>query len=119
MPEDTKENTKAGRYIGAPVKAIDDDDDLLIHTLGGADAAFFSIDPKNGQLKTKAPLNYEVRNTYTVVVTATDPFGAAGSIVVTIEVTDVDDPAEITVNVGRGSFALPSRAYFRRVFRQQ
>ncbi len=101
VPEDTKENTKAGRNIGAPVEAIDDDDDLLIHTLGGADAALFSIDPKNGQLKTKAPLNYEDRNTYTVVVTATDPFGAADSIVVTIEVTDVDDPAEITVNAVR------------------
>ena len=31
------------------------------------------------------------------MVTATDPFGAADSIVVTIEVTDVDDPTEITV----------------------
>ena len=83
VPEDTKGNTKAGRYIGVPVKAIDDDDDLLTYTLDGSDAAFFSIDRKNGQLKTRAPLNYEVRNTYTVVVTATDPFGAADSIVVT------------------------------------
>ena len=101
VPEDTKENTKTGRSIGAPVRAIDDDDDLLIYNLGGVDAAFFRIDPKNGQLKTRAPLNYEVRNTYTVVVTATDPFGASDSITVTINVTDEDDPAEITVNVGR------------------
>ncbi len=103
VPEDTKENTKAGRSIGAPVRAIDDDDDLLIYTLTGAGATLFSIDSKTGQLKTKAALNYEARNTYTVVVTATDPFGAADSIVVTIEVTDVDDPAEITVNAGRSS----------------
>ena len=98
VPEDTKENTKAGRFIGAPVRANDADKDLLTYTLGGSDAASFGIDGKTGQLKTKAPLNYEgVRNTYTVVVTATDPFGAADSIVVTIEVTDVDDPADITV----------------------
>ena len=101
VPEDTKENTKAGRFIGAPVEAIDGDDDLLTYTLGGADAAFFSIDRKTGQLKTKTPLNYEGRDTYTVVVTATDPFGAADSIVVTIEVTDLDDPADITVNAVR------------------
>ena len=35
-----------------------------------------------------------------MVVTATDPFGATDSIVVTINVTDEDDPAEITVNAG-------------------
>ena len=103
VPEDTKENTKAGRLIGAPVEAIDDDKDLLTYTLDGADATLFRIDSKTGQLKTKAALNYEDRSTYTVVVTATDPFGAADSIVVTIEVTDVDDPAEITVNAGRSS----------------
>ncbi len=52
------------------------------------------------QLRTRAPLNYEARNTYTVVVTATDPVGASDSIVVTINVTDEDDPAEITMNAG-------------------
>ena len=94
------ENTKAGRNIGALVSAQDEDDDLLVYTLGGANAASFGIGRNNGQLKTKAPLNYEARNSYTVVVTATDPFGAADSIVVTINVTDEDDPAKITVNTG-------------------
>ena len=91
------ENTKAGSNIGAPVSAIDDDGDLLIYTLGGADAAHFSLSRNNGQLKTKAALNYEVRNSYTVVVTATDPSGAADSITVTINVTDVDEPPVITI----------------------
>ncbi len=91
------ENTAEGRNIGAPVSAIDDDDDLLIYTLTGPDAGSFQIGRNDGQLTTKAPLNYEVRNTYTVVVTATDPFGAADSIQVTINVTDEDDPAIITV----------------------
>ena len=94
------ENTEAGRSIGAAVGAQDEDDDLLIYTLGGADAEFFRIGRNDGQLKTEAPLNYEAKSSYSVVVTATDPFGATDSIVVTINVTDEDDPAEITVNAG-------------------
>ncbi len=92
------ENTEAERNIGAPVSAQDDDGDLLIYTLAGPDAEFFRIGRNNGQLKTKAPLNYEARSSYTVVVTATDPFGAMDNITVTIYVTDEDDPAVITVN---------------------
>ena len=92
------ENTKAAQPIGSPVSAGDADDDLLIYTLGGPDAAYFDISRNNGQIRTRRPLNYEERNIYTVIVTATDPFGAAASILVTINVTDKDDPAEITVH---------------------
>ena len=91
------ENTVAGRSIGAPVSAHDEDDDLLTYTLSGSDAEFFRIGKRDGQLKTEAPLNFEARSSYTVVVTATDPFGAMDSIQVTINVTDEDDPPVITV----------------------
>ena len=94
------ENSEKERSIGPPVSAHDEDDDLLIYTLGGPDGELFRIGRRDGQLKTEAPLNFEVRSSYSVVVTATDPFGATDSIVVTIEVTDEDDPAEITVNTG-------------------
>ena len=94
------ENTEKERSIGAAVSAHDEDGDLLIYTLGGPDAEFFRIGRNDGQLKTEAPLNYEARNSYTVVVTATDPFGAADSIQVTINVTDEDDPPVITVITG-------------------
>ena len=89
------ENTEAERSIGEAVSARDDDDDLLIYTLGGADAESFSISRNTGQLMTKADLDYEARSSYTVVVTVTDPFGATDSIAVTINVTDEDDPAVI------------------------
>ncbi len=92
------ENTRSGQNIGAPVSAYDDDDDLLIYTLRGEDALHFRILRRSGQLRTRDPLNYEERNTYTVIVTATDPLGASDSIVVTINVTDEDDPPVITVN---------------------
>ena len=94
------ENSEKERSIGAPVSAHDEDDDLLIYTLGGPDGELFRIGRRDGQLKTEAPLNFEVRSSYSVVVTATDPFGAMDSIQVTIQVTDEDDPAEITVNTG-------------------
>ena len=94
------ENTEEGRSIGAPVGAVDDDGDLLIYTLTGPDAELFRIGRNDGQLKTEAPLNFEARSSYSVVVTAIDPFGAMDSIQVTIIVTDEDDPAEITVNAG-------------------
>jgi len=90
------ENTEAGQSIGSPVAAFDDDDNLLIYALSGADAAFFSLSRNDGQLKTKASLNFEARNSYAVVVTATDPSGASDSIQVTINVTDVHDPVHIT-----------------------
>ena len=96
------ENSEKERSIGAPVSARDDDDDLLIYTLGGPDAELFRIGRNDGQLKTEAPLNFEVRSSYSVVVTATDPFGAMDNIQVTINVTDEDDPAEITVNTVAG-----------------
>ena len=91
------ENTKRDQYIGAPVTATDADGDLLIYRLTGPDARTFSILRTTGQIRIWLPLNYEARNTYTVVVTARDPFGATASITVTINVTDEDDPPVITV----------------------
>ena len=90
------ENTDPEESIGTPVSAFDADDELLIYALNGVDAAFFDISRKTGQLMTKASLNYEARNRYSVVVTATDPSGAADSIQVTINVTNVHDPVTIT-----------------------
>ena len=101
------ENTEKGRSIGAAVRAHDEDDDLLIYNLSGPDAEFFRIGRNDGQLKTEAPLNYEARSTYTVVVTATDPFGAMDSIQVTINVTDEDDPPVITVVEQSSGSVLP------------
>ena len=93
------ENTKDGVNIGAPVDATDGD--LLLYTLGGANAGMFGIDKKSGQLKTKAKLDYEAlpddAKYYMVMVTATDPSGAQDSIMVTINVTDENDGATITI----------------------
>ena len=70
------ENTGAGENVGAPVTATDaDQEDTLTYKLSGTDAPSFSIVPASGQIQTKAALDYEAKSTYTVTVTATDPFG--------------------------------------------
>ena len=85
------ENTAAGMNIGAPVMATDDDNDTLRYMLSGTDAASFDIGMSTGQLMTKAALDYETKMSYMVTVTATDPDGASGSIMVTIMVTDANE----------------------------
>ena len=89
------ENIEAGHDIGTAVSAHDEDGDLLIYTLGGPDAASFDISRNSGQLKTKAPLDYESGSRHELVVTATDPSGAATGIQVDVYVRDVDEPAQI------------------------
>ena len=93
------ENTPAGRNIGAPVIATDNDtDDKLTYSLGGTNAASFDIVADSGQLQTKAALDFETKDTYSVTVTATDTAGATDEITVTINVTDVSDTQ--TNNIG-------------------
>ena len=95
------ENTPPGVNIGAPVSATDaDEDDLeygntLTYSLGGTDAASFDIDPSTGQLITKAPLDFETKNSYSVTVAVDDGETRETPLTpetVTIGVTDVDEP---------------------------
>ena len=86
------ENTVAGTAIGDPVAAIDSDrgdQETVVYTLGGADAASFTIDSATGQLGTSAPLDFETKSEFMVTVTATDDDEASSMIYVTIMVTDV------------------------------
>ena len=83
--------------VGSLVTAKDPDpnEDALVYTLEGADAASFTI--RTGQIEVGAgtELDYETKQTYTVTVRAADSFGESNTIVVTIMVTDVDEPPEI------------------------
>ena len=66
--------------------------DGLTYELMGADAERFHIVPATGQILTLEKLNYEIKNTYQVTVKATDPWDAYGTIPLTINVTNVDEP---------------------------
>ncbi len=100
------ENTAAGANIGAPVGATDADNDALTYTLGGDDAASFTIVPSTGQLQTLAALNFEGKNSYSVTVSASDRKDATGNadtaidatIDVTISVTNVDEPGTVILS---------------------
>ena len=96
------ENTGAGKNIGDPVAAEDDDGDSLTYTLGGDDAEGFDIVGSTGQLQTKAALDYESKSSYSVTVSVSDGYDADGNadtrtddtITVTITVTDVEEVPE-------------------------
>ena len=97
VTREVAENTPANINIGSPVAATDDDNgDSLTYTLGGDDATSFAIDALTGQLKTKAPLDHEAKDSYTVTVTATDSANASDIVAVFITVTDVNEPPVIS-----------------------
>ena len=84
------ENTAAGQDIGAPLEATDPDRrDTLTYTLEGEDAASFDIDAATGQLRTKAPLDYETKSSYTLTARVADRRGRSDAMEVTVEVTNV------------------------------
>ena len=91
---DVAENTPAGTNLGDPVVASDPD--VLTYSLSGTDDESFDINRATGQLITKVELNFEQKFTYTVTVTATDPFTAMATSDVTITVTDVNEAPTVT-----------------------
>ena len=86
------ENAQVGMAVGDPVNARDSDNDRLEYWLWGMDRASFDVDPSTGQLTTKTALDYEVKNEYSVRVSARDRRGGVDGIIVTISVENVDEP---------------------------
>ena len=100
------EGTAPGTNIGLPLQASDANGDALTYTLEGTDAASFAIVGTSGQLKTKDPLDYETKSSYTLTVEVTDPSGASDTITVTIDVTDLEEaPAFPASETGARSVA--------------
>ena len=93
------ENTEPGEPINDdddsdqandPVTATDDDaDDTLTYSLRGTNISSFDIDSTNGQLMTKAMLDYETKHSYAVIVRVSDGEGGSADIPVAITVTNV------------------------------
>ena len=81
--------------IETPIAATDTDTgDTLEYTLSGTDAAKFTVDTGNGQIKTVVGETYdhEAKASYAVTVTVEDGNGGSDSIDVTLNVTDQDEP---------------------------
>ena len=86
------ENTATNTTIGSAVTATDADNDTLTYTLGGTDAASFTIMSTTGLLKTRASLDYETDSSYSVSVTVSDSRGGTDTITVNISIIDVYEP---------------------------
>ena len=92
------ENTATEVDFGTAVTASDANSDDLTYSLGGTDAASFGIVAASGQLQTKVDLDYEVKDSYEVTVGAADPSGDTDSIIVTINVENVDEDGTVTLS---------------------
>ena len=90
------ENTVAGVNVGAAIpEATDADGDDLVYSMNSeADAASFNFNPATRQITTKSGVtyNYEAKSTYLVIISAKDNYLGEGSAVVTIIVTDANEP---------------------------
>lgn len=91
------ENAATAAPVGAPVDAEDPDDETLVYVLSGDDADAFEINSATGQISVAegTELDFEAGNSYSVIVTVTDPDGASDTIGVLISVTDVDETPTI------------------------
>ena len=102
-PEETgirsvTENSPPGTPVGAPVAGSDEEGHVLTYTLSGADAAFFDLDRSTGQLLTRARLDYESRNSYSIMLTITDPTNASDAIVMMVDIANVEEEGTITLS---------------------
>ena len=89
--QDVPENTARDTGIGDPYTATDPDTgDTLTYSLEGTDASSFDID-SNGQLKTSAALDHEVKSSYSITVKVSDGRGGSDTVPVTITVTNVNE----------------------------
>ena len=106
VDENTATNTDItdGRFT-----ANDPESDTPTYSLSGTDAASFDIDTSTGELKTKADLDHEAKDSYSVTIQVTDGKAADGTTEgtatiddihnVTITVTDVDEDGTITFSL--------------------
>ena len=104
------ENAAPGTPVGSPVTATDADLHTLTYTLGGADAASFTIVAASGQIQTITGVVYDheaASNTFSVTVTADDDNGGTAAAAVVIDLADEDEPppapAALAVTAAPGS----------------
>ena len=85
------ENAPAGEAIGDPIAATDADGNELTYSLWGADADHFDIEPDTGQILTKGTYDFEEKRGYAAIVRTSDGRGGRVSLVVNIDVSDVEE----------------------------
>ena len=92
------ENTTDVQNIGDPVSATDSENTTLTYSLEGTDKDAFTIDTGSGQLRTKSDQTYDHEATprYVLSIKATDGHGGSSTILVLINLNDVNEPPAFT-----------------------
>ena len=86
------------------VTATEPDSDPITYSVGGGDVAAFNEDFSLGStsgtitVKPDATIDHESKPSYAVTITATDSHGGTDTIEVTINVTNLDDPGEVSLS---------------------
>ncbi|MDP2613871.1 cadherin repeat domain-containing protein, partial [Oceanobacter sp. 2_MG-2023] len=100
------ENSGAGQVVYTAV--ADDSADIsdgVTFSLGGTDAAYFTIDTNTGEVTLKADADYETKSSYSFTVTATDGAGNFTNQTVTLAVNNLDEAAP-TITSGATATAI-------------
>ena len=88
------ENTRSGQNVGSAVSASDSDSNTLRYSIEGPGAASFTIVSSSGQIRTRSPLDFEKRNSYSVTVKVDDGQKRANSVAAKSVTITVDNVAE-------------------------
>ena len=86
------------------VRATDPDNNPITYSLGGTDQTDFNedfiLDASNGLItvRSDATIDHETTPSYSVTITATDPYGGTDEIDVTITVTNVNEAGTVTLS---------------------
>ena len=91
------ENSPAGMPVGPPLTATDPERKEIAYKLLGPGVAWFTINPATGQVTSRAPLDYEFRHTYRLIVRASDGNSAA-AIDLTVKVANIDEEGNLTLS---------------------
>ena len=86
------ENALEGTPVGVPVRGLAPGR-TLTYTLGGTDAASFTVDANTGQLRVGSGtvLDFETKASYSLTITAAGPNGQTDTADVVINVVDLDE----------------------------
>lgn len=93
------ENTSASTVI-YQATATDPAGDALRYSLGGQDAALFSVDAQTGGVRLLSPADFEARSSYQLTVSATDSAGAGTTLQLAVQVVNVNEATPSIAETG-------------------
>ena len=115
---DVDENTASGLNLDDAVAAADPEGHTLTYKLAGTDGGSFAIDTSTGQLRTRAPLDFETKSTYLVTVHVRDSLDqddrvnavTDDTINITITINNVEEPGWIVLSSRQPQIETPFTA---------